>query len=75
MSVKVLKKGTTFSIETSSVLKYILNKKIGNLKSIFDFRKLNKIYTGGIKIQKFAWRGMKSSLEHFSCWKLLPICH
>jgi hypothetical protein len=56
-------------------LKYILNKKIGNLKSIFDFRKLNKIYTGEIKIQEFAWRGMKSSLEHFSCWKLLPICH
>jgi hypothetical protein len=30
--------------------------KIGKSKSIFDFRKLNKIARCGLKIQDFAWR-------------------
>jgi hypothetical protein len=43
MVVKILKKGTMFSIGTSSDLKCILNYKFGNSMSVFDFRKLIKI--------------------------------
>jgi hypothetical protein len=45
--------------------------KIGNLRSVYDFRKLNKIARGGLKIQEFAWRYE----IHFSCWQPLPNLH
>jgi hypothetical protein len=50
MVVKVLKKGTTFFIGTSSDSKWILSYKFGKSMSIFDFRKLIKILRKGIKI-------------------------
>jgi hypothetical protein len=43
MVVKDWKKGTTFSVGTSSDSKCKLNKKFVKSRSIFDFRKLNKI--------------------------------
>jgi hypothetical protein len=46
----------TFSIETSSVSKWILNKKFGKSRSIFEFRKLMKIARNGPKITEFVWR-------------------
>jgi hypothetical protein len=56
MVVKVWKKGTTFSIVTSSDSECKLNQKIVKSRFVFDFRKLNKIARNGLKIQKFAWR-------------------
>jgi hypothetical protein len=50
MLVKVLKKGTSFSIGMSSDLKWILNYKFGKLRTIFEFRKLIKIARKGLKI-------------------------
>jgi hypothetical protein len=46
--VKVLKKGTTFSIGISSDPKWILNK-IWEFKVCFDLRKLIKIARSGPK--------------------------
>jgi hypothetical protein len=56
MILKDLKGGITLSIGTSSDLKFILNKKFGNSRSVFDFRKLIKIARNGPKIQEFGWR-------------------
>jgi hypothetical protein len=50
MVVRVLKKGTSFSIGTSPDSKYILNYKFGNLRFVFEFRKLIKIARNGLKI-------------------------
>jgi hypothetical protein len=55
MVEKVLKKGTTFSIGTSPDSKCISNENLGNLSSIFEFRKLIKIVWNGLKIQEFSW--------------------
>jgi hypothetical protein len=54
--VGILKKGTTFSIGTSSYSKCILNEKIGKSRSDLGFRKLIKIAGNGIKIQESVWR-------------------
>jgi hypothetical protein len=56
MYLNLSKEGITFSIGTSSDLKFILNKKFGKLRSLFDFRKLIKIARNGPKIQEFGWR-------------------
>jgi hypothetical protein len=72
--VKVLKKGTTFFIGTSSDSKWILSYKFGKSMSIFDFRKLIKILRKGIKYRYFHG-GININLEHFLCWKLLANLH
>jgi hypothetical protein len=56
MVVKILEKGTTFSIGISSDPKWILNQKSEKSMSVFEFRKLIKIARNGPKIQKFTWR-------------------
>jgi hypothetical protein len=54
-------RGTNFSIGTSSDSKLILNYKIGKSRSIFDFRKLNKIARNGLKYRNLHG-GIKSNL-------------
>jgi hypothetical protein len=54
--VKVWKKGTTSSIETSPDSKRILNQNLGKSSSVFDIRKLIKIARNVLKIREFAWR-------------------
>jgi hypothetical protein len=56
MGQQVLNRWTTFTIGASPDSWWKWNKKFGNSRSIFEFRKLNKIARGGLKIQKFAWR-------------------
>jgi hypothetical protein len=50
MAMKVLKKGTTFSIGISSDPKWIFNEKFRKSRSVFDFRKLIKIARNTSKI-------------------------
>jgi hypothetical protein len=45
---------SNFPYKTYSDSKWILNKKIGNSRSVFDFRKLIKISRNGVKIQEFS---------------------
>jgi hypothetical protein len=48
--------------------------KFWEVKSVFDFRKLNKIARGGLKSRNLHG-GMTSNLEHSSCWQLLLNLH
>jgi hypothetical protein len=55
MVLKILKIGTTFSVDTPLDSEGILNNNLGKSRSVFAFRKLIKIDRNRLTIQEFSW--------------------